>query len=645
MATNIQLSQGFSLPGIPQNFIPPTDVTGSIERGLALGNAILDIPNQRRQRELVQTQQDAILNPAEGQPLDVGRRTVDAAGRVVTEFIDPSKAELDRRLAQSLIDQRIASGEAASERADIARQRALSSAGVDASRIALNQARVASAQNAGQPNVWRDPVTGNAGVTLPGGIVQVSDIPYDQFVSQSSSTLVPPATEVIPTTAPASGAAATPFFNQSGSGLAPAPDAVVTPPLPSSPAALATSSPNQVVPILRPQSLVPAAESVLSQREAASPQAPQPAPAPIPATSTQPAAQSGTRSGQGGSTWTQLSRTGSSKQTSELQQQQDQAKLEMNNLMAGLPPADAARLSRVVNEAVGGSTAATKPEYMLPLLKQVESGIPVDQVIREYQDGPYRPFLERSPELYSVTSNLVSGSSQNTRDWALGNINRLVENGDTLEAVRSIDSIALRALPTTVQSNALEVAGSLDSMTKVKNELLDYYNKGKESGIIRGTFENWAQKIGKTTDPEFAAVNAALRETLMNYRRAITGAAFSDAEKREYDALMARIESDEDLNMALITRLEDGAKSKLNNIYNRAYNGSNVYGGKTKTEFDDLLREFERMKSNGIFDIQTLDAAIRNGNNRLTRQQVDRYIDVLEYQDALNKRYIRQPKK
>ena len=60
MSTAYSGSSGFNLPGIDYTLTKPNDLVGTIGKGMALGNSVLDIPNDNRARQLVSDQQKAV---------------------------------------------------------------------------------------------------------------------------------------------------------------------------------------------------------------------------------------------------------------------------------------------------------------------------------------------------------------------------------------------------------------------------------------------------------------------------------------------------------------------------------------------------------------------------------------------------------
>jgi hypothetical protein len=94
MATNFQLSSGFSMPSIDYTLTKPVDPVATIGKGLALGSTLLDLPNEGRARQITGQQQKAVM----GGDLEFMGAKVAADGGIAGEYQDPALAESNRLL-------------------------------------------------------------------------------------------------------------------------------------------------------------------------------------------------------------------------------------------------------------------------------------------------------------------------------------------------------------------------------------------------------------------------------------------------------------------------------------------------------------------------------------------------------------------
>ncbi len=61
-----------------------------------------------------------------------------------------------------------------------------------------------------------------------------------------------------------------------------------------------------------------------------------------------------------------------------------------------------------------------------------------------------------------------------------------------------------------------------------------------------------AAKIGKVKDPKLRALATQINTAIINYRKAITGAGFSETETKEYQSIFPSTKNSKALNTAII---------------------------------------------------------------------------------------------
>ena len=120
-----------------------------------------------------------------------------------------------------------------------------------------------------------------------------------------------------------------------------------------------------------------------------------------------------------------------------------------------------------------------------------------------------------------------------------------------------------------------------------------------DTGILEGTWEQIQQKLGTTGDPRLAQFQTELLLAIQAYRQAISGAAFTEAEAKEYERLFPGLSRNMEVNRARITGITNNINTRQRAFYER------YLGGKEHADF-----------------------VIGKENNRqaLTKDQTDRYI-------------------
>ncbi len=109
-------------------------------------------------------------------------------------------------------------------------------------------------------------------------------------------------------------------------------------------------------------------------------------------------------------------------------------------------------------------------------------------------------------------------------------------------------------------------------LTQRINELADKLAEMKDAGVdinrISGSWNQLVEKLtGTTTDPLISEFKTELLVTIMNFRRAMSGAAFTESESAEYQKIFPGIASSWELNLARLSGLDNVVKSELKTTY------------------------------------------------------------------------------
>jgi len=106
------------------------------------------------------------------------------------------------------------------------------------------------------------------------------------------------------------------------------------------------------------------------------------------------------------------------------------------------------------------------------------------------------------------------------------------------------------------KSNVLlsDVDTNLDQLQSLNDLMTQYYARGGETSWLKGKRSKIENRFGTTSDAELAALGTSILDTIMQYRKVTTGAAFSEKEKIDIDSIFPGIGKDKNLNDAIIKR-------------------------------------------------------------------------------------------
>lgn len=132
-----------------------------------------------------------------------------------------------------------------------------------------------------------------------------------------------------------------------------------------------------------------------------------------------------------------------------------------------------------------------------------------------------------------------------------------IEGGDFM---RAQDKLRKAAMDTADAVTSQQVRGrdaSLKALDSIESDLEKYAARGGKTNIFNGTEEQILKKVGMVDDPELRSIATKIQAAVAEYRRAISGAAFTESEKKEYDSMFPSISNDKDLNVANIRAMRE----------------------------------------------------------------------------------------
>ena len=138
-----------------------------------------------------------------------------------------------------------------------------------------------------------------------------------------------------------------------------------------------------------------------------------------------------------------------------------------------------------------------------------------------------------------------------------------MEQGNPRVVVDAAKTAAKDAMGVDYKSRLEGSEKALDILPKIKDDLAQYINGGGSLNIFSGTIEDIAGKLGTVKDPELRRLASEIQTYLMDYRRSMTGAQFSESETNEYKYILPTIK---DTLATATARIDGFIKSKSYDI-------------------------------------------------------------------------------
>lgn len=164
--------------------------------------------------------------------------------------------------------------------------------------------------------------------------------------------------------------------------------------------------------------------------------------------------------------------------------------------------------------------------------------------------------IQGNRELGNALSRSVLGLSKDARAFSQNTFNTLIQQGDIEGAKELIIQNTIEGASAETAKKLIGREEALQSIEALRVALDQYTEAGGGTGVLKGGSEKLLQKLGRTSDPVLAGIETDIRLAIQAYRSAISGAAFTESESKEYEAVFPNISRGHILNTAKLDSLE-----------------------------------------------------------------------------------------
>jgi len=177
--------------------------------------------------------------------------------------------------------------------------------------------------------------------------------------------------------------------------------------------------------------------------------------------------------------------------------------------------------------------------------------------------------------------------------------NQMIEAGNIEGAKEFLLRIAEEGASTSQGDRVQGRKEAIVALSDIQRRLNEYISSGGDTGVFTGKMEDIQRKIGRTSDPTLANLANSIRLAIVDYRRAVSGAAFTESEMQEYNRLFPNIGNVPELNQAIITSLVDTFSRNQDLFYRSiigAQNYNSLFGLQTNVSLNaDVLSTITEM--------------------------------------------------
>ncbi len=167
---------------------------------------------------------------------------------------------------------------------------------------------------------------------------------------------------------------------------------------------------------------------------------------------------------------------------------------------------------------------------------------------------------------------LTASFTKDQRTSVNSAISSAVNRGDIDTAKQTLLSTAISALPVQQQNSAFGRAVAIQQLDKIQTLLDNYVSAGGSTNVLKGTEEKIFQKLGSTSNAALASIGNQVKAAIIDYRHAVSGAAFTEAEAKQYESMFPSASNIPELNAALVSSLKDVFQSQQTTVLSQVLN-------------------------------------------------------------------------
>lgn len=233
-------------------------------------------------------------------------------------------------------------------------------------------------------------------------------------------------------------------------------------------------------------------------------------------------------------------------------------------------------------EIAQGNLWKTQDAYGNPVVINTQTG-----AVQSYQFNPTQSEginSENNDSYLKALNNALINSPAPEVKRVKGEVSQYLKNGDYNGAKEEILRVAAANLGVDQQNQIIGRLQAESSLNNIKSLINGYVSQSGDTSLLKGSIENAINQIGNTTDPKLVTIKNQAAQSLQDYRRAMTGVAFSPAEAAQYAAIFPKITDVSSLSITKIDSLLNTFQRNQKNAIGFSIGASNydqIFGNPT----------------------------------------------------------------
>lgn len=221
-----------------------------------------------------------------------------------------------------------------------------------------------------------------------------------------------------------------------------------------------------------------------------------------------------------------------------------------------------------------GKRAGAKEENISLITNQMAQGKSADEIKDTLKlSGQSLLF---SGAIRDAAESISFGLSEDKQERFMFSIDRSLEEGNMERVKDTLIKGVFDSLGTTEASSYRGDLRAVELFSEIEQDLITYENAGGNTNIFKGSHEKVLERLGTMTDPFLAQLANKIQMGIQKYRKAISGAAFTESESIEYKKVFPNISNTKDLNVAKIQSAKEVLNGNVEFIF-KSIMGADAY--------------------------------------------------------------------
>lgn len=188
----------------------------------------------------------------------------------------------------------------------------------------------------------------------------------------------------------------------------------------------------------------------------------------------------------------------------------------------------------------------------------------ISKINNEIKNQGVPPITNPQAVKYAGALNVILGSGTFTKEQKASVVSAINSGQDPAIVIKNqAKNIMGQTLATALDKNEQ----TRDAMIELNSALSDYYAAGGKTGILTGSFEKVANKLGNVNDPGLVDLAVQIQASLQKYRNAISGTAYSEQEGKDIASIFPGINKGEILNSTIVKARLKTINSDIDSAY------------------------------------------------------------------------------